>query len=103
MAEVFSESLDFPKVKARAVQSRSYRVKLPPINAGIYAPSNVIEFELPSNVAGTYWNSNQCYLKFKMTSLCRNAGDTAPVKCDLDRCGAYGFIRRMESYRWRWC
>ena len=96
MAEVFSESLDFPKVKARAVQSRSYRVKLPPINAGTYAPSSVIEFELPANQAGTYWNSNQCYLKFKMTSLCRNAGNTAAVKCDLDRSGAYGFIRRME-------
>ena len=46
MAEVFSESLDFPKVKARAVQSRSYRVKLPPTNAGTYDPSSVIEFEL---------------------------------------------------------
>jgi len=96
MAEVFSESLDYTKVKARAVQSRSYRVKLPPINAGTYAPSSVIEFELPSNLAGTYFNSNQCYLKFKMTSLCRNAGNTAAVKCDLDRSGAYSFIRRME-------
>ena len=42
MAEVFSESLDYPKVKARAVQSRSYRVKLPDsvVTPESYVPEN---------------------------------------------------------------
>ena len=95
MAEVFSESLDFSKVKQRAVQSRSYRVKLPPSNATSFAPSQTIVFNLPANQAGTYFNSNQCYLKFKFTnSSVDNAA--AAVACDFDRAGAYGLIRRMQ-------
>ena len=95
MAEVFSESLDYSKVKQRAVQSRSYRVKLPPSNATSFAPSQTIEFNLPANQAGTYFNSNQCYLKFKFTnSSVDNAA--AAVACDFDRAGAYGLIRRMQ-------
>ena len=95
MAEVFSESLDFSKVKQRAVQSRSYRVKLPPSNATSFAPSQTIEFNLPANQAGTYFNSNQCYLKFKFTnSSVDNAA--AAVQCDFDRAGAYGLVRRMQ-------
>ncbi len=97
MAEVFSESLDFSKVKQRAVQSRSYRVKLPPSNATSFAPSQTIEFNLPANQAGTYWNSNQCYLKFKFTnSSVNNADPAVAVQCDFDRAGAYGLIRRMQ-------
>ena len=97
MAEVFSESLDFSKVKQRAVQSRSYRVKLPPSNATSFAPSQTIEFNLPANQAGTYFNSNQCYLKFKFTnSSVDNAVPAVPVACDFDRAGAYGLIRRMQ-------
>jgi hypothetical protein len=95
MAEVFSESLDFSKVKQRAVQSRSYRVKLPPSNATSFAPSQTIEFNLPANQAGTYWNSNQCYLKFKFTNTSVTDADAA-VQCDFDRAGAYGLIRRMQ-------
>ena len=95
MAEVFSESLDFSKVKQRAVQSRSYRVKLPPSNATSFVPSQTIEFNLPANQAGTYWNSNQCYLKFKFTNTSVTDADAA-VQCDFDRAGAYGLIRRMQ-------
>ena len=95
MAEVFSESLDFSKVKQRAVQSRSYRVKLPPSNATSFAPSQTIEFNLPANQAGTYFNSNQCYLKFKFTNTSVNNA-AAAVQCDFDRAGAYGLIRRMQ-------
>jgi hypothetical protein len=95
MAEVFSESLDFSKVKQRAVQSRSYRVKLPPSNATSFAPSQTIEFNLPANQAGTYWNSNQCYLKFKFTNTSVNNA-AAAVQCDFDRAGAYGLVRRMQ-------
>ena len=95
MAEVFSESLDFSKVKQRAVQSRSYRVKLPPSNATSFSPSQTVEFNLPANQAGTYWNSNQCYLKFKFTNTSVNNAAGA-VRCDFDRAGAYGLIRRMQ-------
>ena len=95
MAEVFSESLDFSKVKQRAVQSRSYRVKLPPSNATSFSPSQTIEFNLPANQAGTYWNSNQCYLKFKFTNTSVDNA-AAAVACDFDRAGAYGLIRRMQ-------
>jgi hypothetical protein len=95
MAEVFSESLDFSKVKQRAVQSRSYRVKLPPSNATSFAPSQTIEFNLPANQAGTYFNSNQCYLKFKFTNTSVDNA-AAAVACDFDRAGAYGLIRRMQ-------
>jgi hypothetical protein len=96
MAEVFSESLDFSKVKQRAVQSRSYRVKLPPSNATSFLPSQTIEFNLPANQAGTYFNSNQCYLKFKFTNTSVNNA-AAAVQCDFDRAGAYGLIRRMQT------
>ena len=95
MAEVFSESLDFSKVKQRAVQSRSYRVKLPPSNATSFAPSQTIEFNLPANQAGTYFNSNQCYLKFKFTNTSVDNAAGA-VRCSFDRAGAYGLIRRMQ-------
>ena len=95
MAEVFSESLDYTKVKQRAVQSRSYRVKLPPSNATSFSPSQTIEFNLPANQAGTYFNSNQCYLKFKFTNTSVDNADAA-VRCDFDRAGAYGLVRRMQ-------
>ena len=87
-AEAFSESLQFPNVKKRAVASRSYRVRLPPTNSTGFAAGTTVQFDLPANLAGSYFNSNQCYLKFKLT----NSG--GPV--DLDRCGALGIFRRMQ-------
>ena len=87
-AEAFSESLQFPNVKKRAVASRSYRVRLPPTNSTSFASGTTVQFDLPANLAGSYFNSNQCYLKFKLN----NTG--GPV--DLDRCGALGLFRRMQ-------
>ena len=87
-AEAFSESLQFPNVKKRAVASRSYRVRLPPSNSTEFSPGQTIQFDLPANLAGSYFNSNQCYLKFKFT----NSGGAV----DLDRCGALGLIRRVQ-------
>ena len=87
-AEAFSESLQFPNVKKRAVASRSYRVRLPPTNSTSFLPGQTVQFDLPANLAGSYFNSNQCYLKFKLT----NAGGNA----DLDRCGALSVFRRMQ-------
>jgi len=87
-AEAFSESLQFPNVKKRAVASRSYRVRLPPTNSTSFLPGQTVQFDLPANLAGSYFNSNQCYLKFKFTNTGGNA--------DLDRCGALGLWRRMQ-------
>jgi hypothetical protein len=86
--EIFSESLAFNNVKKRAVSSRSYRVRLPPSNSTSFAAGNTIQFDLPANLQGTYWNSNQCYLKFKVVN--------GAAIANLDRCGAYGFIRRVQ-------
>jgi hypothetical protein len=86
--EVFSESLDFNSIKRRAVAARSYRVKLPPSNSTTFSPEQTINFDLPSNVAGTYTNMSQCYLKFKVT--------TGGADCSLDRGGAYSFIKRFQ-------
>tara|TARA_R110002153_G_scaffold210095_1_gene362755 strand:+ start:908 stop:2311 length:1404 start_codon:yes stop_codon:yes gene_type:complete len=87
-AEAFSESLQFPNVKKRAVASRSYRVRLPPTNSTSFLPGQTVQFDLPANLAGSYFNSNQCYLKFKLTNTGGNV--------DLDRCGALGLFRRMQ-------
>ena len=86
--EVFSESLDFNSIKRRAVAARSYRVKLPPSNSTSFTPEQTINFDLPSNIAGTYTNMSQCYLKFKLTN-----GVAASI---LDRGGAYSFIKRFQ-------
>tara|TARA_R110002153_G_scaffold2719_2_gene13050 strand:- start:905 stop:2392 length:1488 start_codon:yes stop_codon:yes gene_type:complete len=96
MSEVFSESLDYSKVKQRAVQSRSYRVKLPPSNATSFQAGETIQFDLPANLSGTYWNSNQCYLKFKFTNNSTLTGPGAATKCSFNKCGAYGLIRRQQ-------
>lgn len=95
MSEVYSESLDYSKVKQRAVQSRSYRVKLPPSNATSFQAGETIQFDLPANLSGTYWNSNQCYLKFKFTNNSTLAGGGG-TKCSFNKCGAYGLIRRQQ-------
>ena len=87
-AEAFSESLQFPNVKKRAVASRSYRVRLPPTNATSFSPGNTIQFDLPANLAGSYFNSNQCYFKFKFT----NSGGAS----DIDRAGALSLFRRVQ-------
>ncbi len=95
MAEVFSESLDYSKVKQRAVQSRSYRVKLPPSNATSFNAGEVIQFDLPANLSGTYWNSQQAYIKFKFTNKTTIAAG-ALTDVALNKCGAYGLCRRQQ-------
>jgi hypothetical protein len=85
--DAMSESLNFPNQKQRAVASRSYRVKINPSNGQNFTDGQNINIDLPSNLAGTYVNWNQCYLKFKVTN------NTAALT--LDRCGAYGFIERI--------
>ena len=84
-----SESLQFAAVKRRAVASRSYRVRLPASNGLNFAPGGTVQFDLPASLAGTYVDMSQCYLKFK-------AVNSAAAAFNLDRAGAYGFIRRLQ-------
>ena len=88
MSDAFSESLAYPQQKRRAVASRSYRVKINPSNGQTFTGGQTINIDMPSNLAGTYCNWNQCYLKFK--------ADTLTEDLTLDRCGAYGFIERVQ-------
>jgi hypothetical protein len=86
--DAMSESLNYPSMKRRAVASRSYRVKVSPSNGQNFTAGQTVNIDLPSNLAGTYVNWNQCYLKMKVEST--TDGYT------LDRCGAAGFIQRVQ-------
>jgi hypothetical protein len=86
--DAMSESLNYPMQKRRAVASRSYRVKISPNNGQTFTAGQTVNIDMPSNLAGTYCNWNQCYLKFKTTAV------TNPAT--LDRCGAAGFINRVQ-------
>jgi len=86
--DAMSESLNYPMQKRRAVASRSYRVKISPNNGQSFTAGQTVNIDMPSNLAGTYCNWNQCYLKFKTTAV------TNPAS--LDRCGAAGFINRVQ-------
>ena len=85
--DAMSESLNYPQQKRRAVASRSYRVKISPSNGQNFTAGQTVNIDLPSNLAGTYVNWNQCYLKMKTTLT----GDAR-----LDRCGAAGLINRVQ-------
>ena len=86
--DAMSESLNFPSMKRRAVASRSYRVKVSPSNGQNFTAGQTVNIDLPSNLAGTYVNWNQCYLKMKV--------EATGNPYTLDRCGAAGFIQRVQ-------
>lgn len=88
-SEAMSESLQFAAVKRRAVASRSYRTRLPPANGITFSPGSSIQIDLPANLSGTFIDMSQCYLKFKVVN-------SAAQDFNLDRAGAYGFIRRLQ-------
>ena len=85
--DAMSESLNYPMQKRRAVASRSYRVKVSPNNGQTFTDGQTVNIDMPSNLAGTYCNWNQCYLKFKATPS---------GAATLDRCGAAGLIQRIQ-------
>jgi len=87
--DALAESLNYPDMKRRSVASRSYRTKISPNNGQTFTAGQVINIDMPSNLAGTYVNWNQCYLKFKLTST--GAGR-------LDRGGAASLINRVSCY-----
>jgi len=86
--DAMSESLNYPMQKRRAVASRSYRVKVSPSNGQNFTAGQTVNIDLPSNLAGTYINWNQCYLKMKV--------EGTGASYTLDRCGAAGFIQRVQ-------
>lgn len=86
-SEAFAESLAYPQVKKRAVASRSFRVKINPSNGNLFSAGATINIDLPGNLAGQYYNSNQMYLKFAITP-------SADIR--LDRGGALSFIKRIQ-------
>lgn len=67
MSDAMAESLNYASQKRRAVSSRSYRVKISPVNGQNFTAGQTINLDLPSNVSSTYVNWNQCYLKYKVT------------------------------------
>ena len=86
--DAMAESLNFPNQKRRAVASRSYRVKISPNNGQTFSAGQTVNIDMPSNLAGTYVNWNQAYLKFKAATV------TNPMT--LDRCAAAGLINRVS-------
>lgn len=90
--DVASEALAFNEMKRRSVAARNYRVKLNP-TAGtsfVGGSSTTIEFMLPSNLAGSYMDFSQLYLKCKLVPT-GAAGN-------LDKGGIYSVINRMEMF-----
>jgi hypothetical protein len=91
LPDAISESLDYNNIKRRAVASRSYRVKLAPSNGSIFQPSGTINFDLPSNLAGTYIDFSQTYIRFNVSYVGTNAS-----KGYLPKCGAYSLMQRVQ-------
>ncbi len=87
-AEVFSESLAYPKMKQRAVSSRSFRTKIAPSNSQSFTPGQTINVDLPGNLSGQYYNFSQMYLKVRLT--------TATHPAELDRAGIVSAIKRVQ-------
>jgi len=87
-AEVFSESLQYPKMKQRAVSSRSFRTKISPSNSQSFSPGQTINVDLPGNLSGQYYNFSQMYLKVRLT--------TATHPAELDRAGIVSAIKRVQ-------
>jgi len=67
--DAMSESLNYPSMKRRAVASRSYRVKISPNNGQTFRDGQTVNIDMPSNLAGTYCNWNQCYLNLTLNLL----------------------------------
>lgn len=87
MTDAMAESLNYPNQKRRAVASRSYRVKISPNNGQDFTAGQTVNIDMPSNLAGTYVNWNQCYLKYKVTAV------DNPIT--LDRAASASLIGRV--------
>lgn len=86
--EVFSESLAYAQMKKRSVSARSFRVKVPPTNGTSFKAGSTIQLDLAGNLSGQYYDFSSMYLKVNV----KNATEAFV----LDRCGALGFIKRLQ-------
>lgn len=89
MSDAMAESLNYPSMKMRAVASRSYRVKINPVNGQNFKAGQTVNIDMPSNLAGTYVNWNQSYLKYKMKV-------TGGTEHYLDRAGGFSVLNRCQ-------
>ena len=80
-----AESLNYASQKRRSVASRSYRVKINPVNGQNFTAGQTVNIDLPSNLAATYINFNQCYLKFKVTATTNNLTLDKAASCFISR------------------
>ena len=85
MSDAMAESLNYASQKRRAVASRSYRVKISPVNGQNFTAGQTVNIDLPSNLAATYVKWNQCYLKFKVTPSDQPVTVDKTASCFLSR------------------
>lgn len=89
MSDAMAESLNYASQKRRAVASRSYRVKISPVNGQNFSAGQTVNFDLDSNQNATYVNWNQCYLKFKVTPTAHSLTIDKSATCFLSRVACY--------------
>jgi len=88
------EGMNYPAVKKRAIASRAFRVKIPSSNSTSFTPSQTINIDLPSNLAGQFYDfQNQMYLKLRLKLTGTYA---AGASVALDRGGIYSILKRVS-------
>lgn len=92
VTSVASESLNYLDVKRRSIGARNYRVQISPTTSGAFAGNNstTIEFQLPSNLSGSYLDMSQLYLKLTL--------NVATAAVNLDKAGIYSIFSRCEMF-----
>ena len=84
-------------LKPSAPKSRSYRISLPPINKSVFAPGDMMIFEIPTNRRGTWLDQSQSYIKFSVQCASTAACATGGSGIYLDN-SAYSFIQKSDVY-----
>jgi len=93
-AEVMVEGMNYPAVKKRAIASRAFRVKIPSSNSTSFTPSQTINIDLPSNLAGQFYDfQNQMYLKLRLKLTGAYAENDSVA---LDRGGIFSILKRVS-------
>ena len=84
------QPLNFMDQQRKAASSRSFRSKLTSSNGITFNCADEIVFDLPGNVANSYYDMNTMYVEFLITN-----NDGAQVKID-GGAGAYALIERAQ-------
>ena len=88
------EGMNYPAVKKRAISSRAFRVKIPSSNSTSFTPSQTINVDLPSNLAGQFYDfQNQMYLKLRLKLT---GTYVAGESVALDRGGIFSILKRVS-------